>query len=251
MLFFDDKLLLKYSGVTGRILALSRAETTYDAYGAARTALDAARDAYNAARATRAYDAYGAARDALDATLGVRAARAARDAYDAAARAAHDAAARAAHDAYDAAARAAYNAAIRASARAAARAAHDAAREHTKLFKPFESSSDAALSALSIVSAPLLLTLLALDEMLLFIVSSLKSIYNFVSSKPDEAKELGAEAVGHLFNAVKALLAAVVSPVVNTVDFVGSCVATSKITNLSGDGQDTFNAEENFDSPRV
>ena len=216
MLFFDDKLLLKYSGVTGRILALSRAETAYDAYGAARTALDAARDAYNAARATRAYDAYGAARDALDATLGVRAARAARDAYD-----------------------------------AAARAAHDAAREHTKLFKPFESSSDAALSALSIVSAPLLLTLLALDEMLLFIVSSLKSIYNFVSSKPDEAKELGAEAVGHLFNAVKALLAAVVSPVVNTVDFVGSCVATSKITNLSGDGQDTFNAEENFDSPRV
>ncbi|MDF1827563.1 MAG: hypothetical protein P1U39_04740 [Legionellaceae bacterium] len=180
MLFFDDKLLLKYSGVTGSRLVSDRTGT-----------------AFNDARV-----AYTAACDARDA----------RDTGDTGDTGYVDVVAAA----YHARACAAYN---------AARADYSA-HKHTKPFKPFNSSSDAALSVLSVISAPILLTLLALDEMLSFIVSSLKSIYNFVTSKPDIAKESGAEAVGHLFNAFKALFAVTVSPVVNTVDFVGSCVTT-------------------------
>jgi len=150
MLFFDDKLLLKYSGVTGSFLALDRANAAYAAYEAAKSDIDTA---------------------------------VARDAYH-------------------------------------------AAREHAKPFKPFESKSDAALSVLSIISAPILLTLLALDEMLSFIVFSLKSIAILCTSGADEAKKSGAVAVSHLLDAVKTLLAAAVSPVVNTVDFVSSCVTT-------------------------
>lgn len=175
MLFFDDKLLLKYSGVTGGILDLDRAGT----------ALNAASDAARAARAAR------------DANSDNRyAGRYARAAYDAG---------RDDRDAY---------------------AAYAAVREHFDVLKPFKSLSETALSALSIVFAPLLLTLLALDEMLSFVVSSLKSIVDLCTSGTDEAKKSGAEAVSHLLNAFKALLAAAVSPVVNTVDFVGSCVTT-------------------------
>jgi len=205
MLFFDDKLLLKYSGVTGSLLAIDRAEIARDA---ARVARDAA---------------YAAAYDAsLCAT-------------DNTARVARDAAARVTHDATD-------NAAYKAACAADIVASHDvyAACEHAKPYKPFKSLSETALSALSIVSAPLLLTLLALDEMLSFIVSSLKSIYNFATSKPGEAKELGEEAAGHLLNAFKSLLAAAVSPVVNAVDFAGSCVTT--LTTGTDENPDIFSA---------
>ena len=203
--FFDDKLLLKYSGVTGSLLAIDRAEIARDA---ARVARDAA---------------YAAAYDAsLCAT-------------DNTARVARDAAARVTHDATD-------NAAYKAACAADIVASHDvyAACEHAKPYKPFKSLSETALSALSIVSAPLLLTLLALDEMLSFIVSSLKSIYNFATSKPGEAKELGEEAAGHLLNAFKSLLAAAVSPVVNAVDFAGSCVTT--LTTGTDENPDIFSA---------
>jgi hypothetical protein len=181
MLFFDDKLLLKYSGFTGSFLAIDRADIACDAV-------------YNAV--------YNASLD---------------DSLDA------DAAYHAAHNA----------------SRDASRYA-DAAWEHAKPFKSFKSLSETALSALSIVSAPLLLTLLALDEMLSFIVSSLKSIYNFATSKPGEAKELGEEAVGHLLNAFNSLLAAAVSPVVNAVDFAGSCVTT--LTTGTDENPETLSA---------
>ena len=221
MLFFDDKLLLKCSGVTGGFLACNRFKTAdaraADVFSKAAAARDAAyanahahaavrnaahaavRDAANAdARdaAARAFDAFAAACDAYDAAY---------DAY-AAACAAYD-------DAYDAA--------------CAANADARLAQNRAILFKPFESKSDAALSLLSIISAPMFLTFLALDEMVSFIVSGLKFIANLVTSGPDAAKESGAEAVNHLLGAFTSLLAAVVSPVINAVDFVGSCVTTS------------------------
>ena len=172
--FFDDKLLLKYSGVTGSRLAIDRADIACAAARAARAAL-------------ADYDAR------------------------------------------------------------AARAAYHAAHKHARPFKPFESSSDIFLSALSIISAPILLTLLALDEMLSFIISSIKSIVDLCTSGTDEAKKSGAKAVGHLLNAFKSLLAAAVSPVVNAVDYVGSCVTTLKATNMSGEGQHTTVPEEDDD----
>jgi hypothetical protein len=225
MLFFDNKLLLKYSGVTGALLAGDRIigdlTSSYAAYAATRDA---------------AYTAYVDARYASEAAYTTGDVNATEAAYAA------EEAARVVYDAASAACAAHY---------AEGNTVYTVARENGKFFKPFKSSSDAVFSAFSIISDPILLTLLALDEIVSFIVSSLKSIYNFVSSNPDAAKESGEEAVSHLLGAVKALLTAAVSPVVNAVDFVGSCVATSKITNLSGDGQDTFNAEENFDSPRV
>lgn len=61
-----------------------------------------------------------------------------------------------------------------------------------------------------------------------------------MSLKPGAAKESGTEAVGHLFNAFKALFAAVVSPVVNTIDFVGSCVTT--FTTETNESPETLNA---------
>ena len=190
MLFFDDKLLLKYSGVTGSRLAIDRADI-------ARAAARAARDNYGAPAACDAY-----------------------------------------HNAYHAAYHAAYTAACD---------AYDAAQEHARPLKPFKSSSDIFLSALSIISAPILLTLLALDEMFSFIISSIKSIVDLCTSGTDEAKKSGAKAVGHLLNAFKSLLAAAVSPVVNAVDFVGSCVTTLKATNMSGEGQHTTVPEEDDD----
>jgi len=187
MLFFDDKLLLKYSGVTGSRLAIDRADI-------ARAAARAARDNYGAPAACDAY-----------------------------------------HNAYHAA----YTAACD---------AYDAAQEHARPLKPFKSSSDIFLSALSIISAPILLTLLALDEMFSFIISSIKSIVDLCTSGTDEAKKSGAKAVGHLLNAFKSLLAAAVSPVVNAVDFVGSCVTTLKATNPSGEGRYTPEEDDDDDA---
>ena len=233
MLFFDDKLLLKYSGVTGSLLAIDRAEIARDA---ARVARDAAYAAAYDASLCATDNTARVARDAACAAY--KAAYAdvyAACAADNTARVARDAAARVTHDATD-------NAAYKAACAADIVASHDvyAACEHAKPYKPFKSLSETALSALSIVSAPLLLTLLALDEMLSFIVSSLKSIYNFATSKPGEAKELGEEAAGHLLNAFKSLLAAAVSPVVNAVDFAGSCVTT--LTTGTDENPDIFSA---------
>jgi len=177
MLFFDDKLLLKYSGVTGSRLAIDRADI----------ALAAARDSCGD---PADYDAYQAAYQA-------------------------------AYDAYD---------------------------ELDRPLKPFKSSSDIFLSALSIISAPILLALLALDEMFSFIISSIKSIVDLCTSGTDEAKKSGAKAVGHLLNAFKSLLAAAVSPVVNAVDFVGSCVTTLKATNPSGEGRYTPEEDDDDDA---
>jgi len=190
MLFFDDKLLLKYSGVTGSRLAIDRADI-------ARAAARAARDNYGAPAACDAY-----------------------------------------HNAYHAA----YTAACD---------AYDAAQEHARPLKPFKSSSDIFLSALSIISAPILLTLLALDEMFSFIISSIKSIVDLCTSGTDEAKKSGAKAVGHLLNAFKSLLAAAVSPVVNAVDFVGSCVTTLKATNPSGEGRYTPEGYDDVSDERL
>jgi len=237
MLFFDDKLLLKYSGVTGSLLAIDRAEIARDA---ARVARDAAYAAAYDASLCATDNTARVARDAACAAYAaayadVYAAYKAACAADNTARVARDAAARVTHDATD-------NAAYKAACAADIVASHDvyAACEHAKPYKPFKSLSETALSALSIVSAPLLLTLLALDEMLSFIVSSLKSIYNFATSKPGEAKELGEEAAGHLLNAFKSLLAAAVSPVENPGDFAGSCVTT--LTTGTDENPDIFSA---------
>lgn len=221
MLFFDNKLLLKYSGVARHLLASDRPR--YDlssVYSANADARDAVKTANAAITAYNSY-ANNTDPDALDAyKVALDARKVAFDAIDAA---------KAANDACDIDRKTAY--------------------EHAKLFKPFESISDAAFSAFSIISGPICLTLLALDEIVSFIVSSLKSIYNFVSSNPGVAKESGEEAVGHLLSAFDLLFTAAVSPVVNTVDFVGSCVTTLlKAMNPSSEGQESFGIKGDYES---
>jgi hypothetical protein len=63
------------------------------------------------------------------------------------------------------------------------------------------------------------LLLLSLDEMASFIIYALQSISSLVGSEPDVTKEAATEAF-------KLLLAAVVSPIVNTIDFVGRVITT-------------------------
>jgi hypothetical protein len=204
MLFFDDKLLLKYSGVTGDLLAYDRSVAdSFTTEAALNDALDTAKDALDAAG--KIAETIKGARNQADLPSVLDATFAKADATLKTVTAKTDAAIKADVDAQTACA---------------------AAEARAKLFKPFESKTDTALSALSIISAPICLTLLALDEILSFIVSSLNFIATRFTLGPDAAKELGTEAVNHLLKAFKALLAAVVSPVVNTVDFVGSCVTT-------------------------
>jgi hypothetical protein len=242
ILFFNDKALLNYSGVIGGFLALNRAKTAFVAADAAHVAADASRDASRDALGVSFRAASDASYAALGAASYVVALGASYDAADNTSKAARETS-KAARGAYDAANNT-YKAACETSK--AARGAYDAAdaalntaRERAKLFKPFESKTDAVLSALSIASAPICLALLAFDEMVSFIVYSLKSIASLVTSGPSAAKEPGTEAVNHLLEAFKSLLAAIVSPVVNTVDFSG-CIFTTLITTTPGNEQEQY-----------
>lgn len=176
MLFFDDKLLLKYSGVTGDFLAYNRAKTASVAAEAAFVKISDE----DIIHANKVLDVAIAADDALE-----------------------------------------------------------AAKERAKMFKFFESKTDAALSALSIISAPICLTLLALDEMLSFLKSTL--IFTVYQGSEPEASKAGAEALNHLLEACKSLLLAIVSPVVNTVDVIGRCVAS--VTQNDGGQGDSYTDE--------
>jgi hypothetical protein len=89
-----------------------------------------------------------------------------------------------------------------------------------------------ALSVFSIISAPICLLFVALNEVISFIVYGLLAIGNLCISEMDEAKSSGLEAAHHLFIACKVLFAVPLSPVVNAVDFVSRCITTV----IPGDG---------------
>jgi len=214
--FFDDKSLLKYSGVTGRFLAYSRAAITADtaildfraAYAANAAAYAAATNA-NAAFAV-AFCAATSNAFAFDITATITAA------IDTAYLGLHAATADA-NVVFTAAPLTA--AAFRAEA---AVYAANSARERVKPFESFESIADAALSAQSIVCAPIYLMLLSLREVVFFI----RAIASLVMSEEEPDVESVTEAAQHLVEASELLLAAVVSPIVNAVDFAGSSVVT-------------------------
>ncbi len=220
MFLFDNTTLLKCSGITGRYLAANYAALADDFAKVAEATALHADDAY---RARRDRDPFVTDRDTRDACF---------TAYDSQ---------RAFHAAQDTAVR-----------------AHDIAaslandnNSVVKLFKPFKSIEDLALPMASIIAGPICLVLLAFSEVVWFIVTSLNSITSLTISRTNTAQSSSIEAVHHLTRAFKALFAAVVSPLVNTVDFLGSAVLTLAATTQNGDEQGTQDLEENIDTPSL
>ncbi len=89
-------------------------------------------------------------------------------------------------------------------------------------FKPFNTPLDFGRRLLTIISAPMALSLLAVEQLLEFLLLGLKNMIYFASNeKSDFQKPIDA-----ICSSLKLLLMAVVSPLLNTVDVIGSTVST-------------------------
>jgi hypothetical protein len=89
-------------------------------------------------------------------------------------------------------------------------------------FKPYNSPLDFVERVVTIISAPISLSLLAVEQLVEFLVLGLKSIVDFArDGKFDFEKPRDA-----ICSSFKLLLMAVVSPLLNTVDVIGSSIAS-------------------------
>lgn len=89
-------------------------------------------------------------------------------------------------------------------------------------FKPYKSKLDFADRVSALCTAPVALSLLAVEQLFEFLVLGLKSIVDFArGGKLDIEKPIDA-----ICSSIKLLLMAVVSPLLNTVDVIGSSIAS-------------------------
>ncbi|MDF1683971.1 MAG: hypothetical protein P1U36_04855 [Legionellaceae bacterium] len=204
-MFFDDKKLLSYTGVTGKYFIHDRVrtelnnqrETAESEFMTAQIAHDVADAALDGNRFTvddALYTAFNKTSEAVNhARSTLRDANAALDAH-----------------------------------------------ESIKPFQPFDSVSGALFSASSIVVAPVVLLLLAVDKLCSYLVAMGKYLSSLATPTTQEAQQealpessvLLKEANAMMGEACKLSLMAIASPFVNAVDFVGSLV-TSALPNDS------------------
>lgn len=93
-------------------------------------------------------------------------------------------------------------------------------------FKPWQSKSDPFYKTLSIITAPVCLSILTLKLTLESVFLAFKSIVDLAQSGSKEAKTTFKRSMKCLLGMIIALVSAIVSPLVNIVDLIGSGVST-------------------------
>jgi hypothetical protein len=102
----------------------------------------------------------------------------------------------------------------------------------------YQSNTDPLLRTLSIVTAPVCLTILAAEFFLGAIVIAFKSLFELVKDGPETAKQSAKMACGCLLMIAVSLFAAFVSPVINAADLIGGGVNT--LLEQCGDEEYSF-----------
>lgn len=92
-------------------------------------------------------------------------------------------------------------------------------------FEPWQSETEPLLKTLSIITAPVCLTILTAEFTLAAVVIAFKSLFELFID-PDKAKSSAGMACSCLLLVTISLLAVFVSPVVNAFDLMGGAVNT-------------------------
>lgn len=118
-------------------------------------------------------------------------------------------------------------------------------------FKPYTSVGNFAKRAAYIATAPVFLSVIAIEFAALTLVSVIRAAYNLVTLDIQNAKIAGKTILGGVIGAAIALFAAAVSPFVNAVDLVGSLFAKSESaesTNSTEDSENTVSTSSDIES---
>lgn len=93
-------------------------------------------------------------------------------------------------------------------------------------FNPYQSKSDVFFRAASVVTAPIALSVFALEAALFAVGYAFKALWNLVTLNPAEALVSLRESAISLLCAALGLTVAIASPVINAVDLIGSIKPT-------------------------
>lgn len=103
----------------------------------------------------------------------------------------------------------------------------------SSFFKPFQNVSDVAYRGTSVVTAPVIYSVLTAQIVVGSVMYTLSSLINLVQGEiemaKDSAKDTGLTAVAALFF----LIVTVASPLINLIDFLGSMVSTFSTSNAA------------------
>jgi hypothetical protein len=95
-------------------------------------------------------------------------------------------------------------------------------------FNPYTSLGNFAKRATYIATAPVFLSVIAIEFAALTLISAIRAIYNLVTLDLENAKIDGKRIMGGVLATAIALFAAAVGPFVNAVDLVGSLFVKSE-----------------------
>jgi hypothetical protein len=93
-------------------------------------------------------------------------------------------------------------------------------------FKPYESKIDPLYRASTLVSGPIVLSVIALEFALASVYCALESIVNLIGLDPEAAGISIMQSASAFVAMTLAILAAVISPIVNTIDLIGGGITS-------------------------
>jgi hypothetical protein len=114
----------------------------------------------------------------------------------------------------------------------------DVEYDYPEYFSPFESPLDFLHRTICIFTAPLCLSILALEQLISSVLLTALVVVNLVLLRPDDAFNCFLSAAMCGFSSPLTLLEAVLSPLANTIDLFGSMVSTA-FSSLD-DAESTF-----------
>jgi len=98
-------------------------------------------------------------------------------------------------------------------------------------FQPISNPKESMFRAFSIVGAPIMLSIFAVGCALASLVSGLQSLIHLATKNTDEASNKTIDSILTATVALVSLVAAVVSPVINLIDLLGSSLKKTSCDN--------------------
>lgn len=92
-------------------------------------------------------------------------------------------------------------------------------------FQPFSSKSDPLCRLVSVVTAPIAFFINALKKALYMVLYAFKSVFDLMTCDPSGASVSLAESYNNLLITGISLLAAITSPIINALGFIGGGIA--------------------------
>lgn len=100
-------------------------------------------------------------------------------------------------------------------------------------FKPYTSAGNFFTRTAYVATAPIFLSLLALEISAFTLFTGLKAVYHLATLDTTEAKESAKDLLGLVLITVGTMITALASPFINLVDLVGSIFAKSTENNAT------------------